>query len=359
MKPTIKLTWFNKNLIKQDFYTTYYFLKTTAILINEHLTKSRACLQFKCFNDNYMVAGVYEAIELIKLRLDAKDFNQLKIYYLDDGTIANEQDCVLAIEGPYYLFANLENIIDGILARRSSVATNCYNFLKYLTPEQILFMADRSDDYHLMPYDGYSASVAGIFQFSNQAHMALLNESKQYKLIGTMPHSLIQQFHGDIIACFKSYIKLFPSHVSILIDYHNDVIGELEKLEPYLMQIQSVRIDTSNDLIDKSLQTSEHQLDHYGSCAELFILVREWLDKRGFNHVKLICSSNNDLDKIKYFSLKQIPVDYYGIGSNLIKLNLHFTADLVSIDNIPEAKVGRKMLSMDKMKVYQNEKFLK
>ncbi|WP_342264238.1 hypothetical protein [Spiroplasma endosymbiont of Clivina fossor] len=47
---------------------------------------------------------------------------------------------VLKITGPYHLFGYLEGIIDGILARRSSVATNCNEILKVSNDKPIIYV---------------------------------------------------------------------------------------------------------------------------------------------------------------------------------------------------------------------------
>lgn len=74
------------------------------------------------------------------------------------------------------------------------------------------------------------------------------------------------------------------------------------------------------------------------------------MDNNNFKHVKITSTSDNSLEKIKYFKKHKSPIDYYGIGTALIHVNLHFTADLVTIDNKKYAKVGRKELNGKKLK---------
>ncbi len=347
-----KIKLFDKKLIKSDFYTTSYFEKTHKI-VSSFCPHQQATIQFKSFTkESYMVCGVYESIEIIKARLTKKQFREIEIHYCPDGTIIEPQQCVLSITGPYEYICTLENIIDGILARRSSVTTNCYKFLQYLKPEQIMFMGDRSDDYHILPYDGYSAYVGGIKKFSNQAHVTFINDPS-VQVMGTIPHALIQQFNGDIVKTYQAYTQFYPNDVTMLVDYDNDIIGTLSKLQPYFENINAIRVDTSQNMLDKSLQKTKHTKQDYGSSHKLICLVRKWLDNHHAKHIKIICSSGNNLDKIKQFTKQKTPVDYYGIGSALTKLNLHFTADLVQLNNKPQAKEGRKYISTKGMKVYQ------
>ncbi len=347
-----KIPILDKKLIKSDFYTTSYFLKTNKI-VSTLRPLQKTTIQFKSFTkEPFMVCGISESIEIIKAKLTKKQFQQITIHYYPDGTIIQPNQCVLSITGPYEYICTLENIIDGILARRSSVATNCHKFLQYLKPEQVLFMGDRSDDYHILPYDGYSAYVGGITMFSNDAHIAFINDPS-VKVIGTIPHALIQQFDGDIVKTYEAYTKFYPHDVTMLVDYDNDIISTLTQLQPYFHHISAIRVDTSHNMIDKSLQNQKHTKDDYGSSHKLICLVRQWLNKHGGKHIKIICSSSNNLEKIKQFKKQKTPVDYYGIGSALTKLNLHFTADLVQLNNKPQAKEGRKYISTKGMKVYQ------
>ncbi len=349
-----KVKLIDKKLIRTEFYTTEYFKKTYKILKSKEQQKST--FQFKSFStEPYMVCGIYESIELIKTYLSKKDFESLEIKYFNDGTIIKPNQCVLSITGDYRLICKLENIIDSILARRSSVATNCYQFLKYLSPEKLIFMSDRSDDYHLHPYDGYAAYIAGVRSFSNESHVYFISNKNDVNVIGTMPHALIQQYHGDIVKVYHSFKQKFPNDkIVMLVDYDNDVIGTLEKLKPYLNDIWGLRIDTSQKIIDKSIKNKSKK--NYGASALLFKNIKQWLIKNNIKHIKLICSSGNDLDKIKEFTKNNIPVDIYGIGTSLNKLSLHFTADLVKIDNQLEAKFGRSYISTKNMKDYKNEK---
>lgn len=346
----------NKRLLRKNFYSTHYFLKTKNILEKNEI-ELPSVIQFKSFcKKSYMVAGVWESIKIIKAYLPRWEFNKIKIYYLDDGSIVNRNQCVLSIEGPYYLICCLENIIDGVLARRSSVANNCFNFLHYLNSNQLIFMSDRSDDYQLMPFDGYAAYIAGVRNFSNNAHIHFVRKKKDVFVVGTMPHALIQQFNGDINKTFNAYDELYPNNGVVLVDYENDIIKTLSKLKKDFNKIIAIRIDTANNMLDSSLKKHHANKKYYGASIYLFKLVRKWLDENDGKHIKIICSSGNNLQKIRKFIKADAPVDIYGIGTALIDVNIHFTADLVKLNGKNQAKKGRRFFSIEGMKLYRNEK---
>ncbi len=339
----------NKKKLKRRYYSTWYFHNTSTLLKrfnNEHV----ATMQFVSFcSTPYMLCGIEEVKLILKSFLKQKDFSSLIIKSRHDGDIILENEPVLTITGKYSLFCELENIIDSVLARRSSVATNCYHILKHITPSQLVYMSDRSDDYTLHPYDGYSAYVAGVRNFSNYSHIDFINDDT-VKVYGSLPHACIQQYHGDINALINDYLKLHDD-ISLLVDFDNDIIATLSTInETYWSHIKSIRLDTSKTNLDIGLKNSGHKLPaDYGVSMNLVKMVRSWLDKHHHQDVKIVCSSDNNLAKVKEFTQNNIPVDIYGIGSALTTLSLHFTADLVELDNQEYAKVGRRRLDWSKL----------
>ncbi|MDE7112063.1 MAG: hypothetical protein K2N92_00530, partial [Malacoplasma sp.] len=215
--------------IKYGNYSAKYFLVSKKILETSQ-KNDVSLLRFKHFNNNVMICGVQEVLQLLKFCLSEQDFKETKIYYLDDGQITNSEQPVLAIEGDYKKFGYLENIIDSILSRRSSVATNAYNLTSLVGSQKIIYMADRSDDYLLQPYDGYSAYIGGIRKFVTKESVRFLEESKinDFQILGTIPHALIQQYKGNLSEALKAFTKTFPNDPVVgLIDFHNDCLGDV------------------------------------------------------------------------------------------------------------------------------------
>jgi len=341
-----------KKLIKNNFYTTYYLLKSREILLAKKIDNI-VCFQFKTFDQREIkIAGMNEIIEVIKASMNKKNFNSLIIKYLENGTITKGNKCILSLTGRYSLLINLENVIDGILARRCSVASNIYWLSEIINLDRVIYMADRTDDYKLMPYDAKSAFEAGITKFCNSCHLSLINKIDRQKLevFGSFPHSFIQQFDGDIEKATACYLDSNLSDGSILVDYDNDIIGTLKKIKKYFPKINSIRIDTSPQIVDVSLAIKKC---NFGVNINLLNLVRSYLDKNFGSHIKIINSSNNNLETILALEKLNAPIDFYGIGSSLIKLSLHFTCDAVLLNNKLSSKVGRKFLDESAMKILE------
>ncbi|MCQ2795480.1 MAG: nicotinate phosphoribosyltransferase [Bacilli bacterium] len=325
--------------IATGFYSANYFLKTRKIVASK-LKNHTVTMQFFQRSNDVMLCGIDEVIALIATF--ARNPKQLKIEALNDGDLIKENEPVLKITGRYEDFGYLESLIDGILARRTSVATNVYRIKKIIGNKYDMFsMADRQDDYLTQAGDGYATYVAGVKKVSTDAQGLYWGG----KGMGTMPHALIQMCHGDVVKAAKLYHQTFPKEkVSALVDYNNDVITDALKLAKALNKdLGAVRVDTSKALIDKYFKNKNTKgFDPHGVCKELIFALRHELDKHGYKHVKIVVSSSFTLEKIKEWVKCKVPVNTYGVGSALVvNTTSGFTGDLVMLDGKPEAKVGR------------------
>ena len=70
-------------------------------------------------------------------------------------------ETVMTIEGDYTLFAHLETVCLGTLARRTLIATNTARVLEAANGKPIIFMPARHDHHRVQTGDGYAAHVAG------------------------------------------------------------------------------------------------------------------------------------------------------------------------------------------------------
>ena len=325
--------------VKEGWFSAVYFLKTREIV---KATKPNNVVTMQFFQKNHAVlCGTDEVIALIKTFADDPD--SLEIYSLKDGDKISPFETVLTITGPYQNFGYLEGVIDGILARRTSVSTNVYNVVKAAGEKPVIFMGDRDDHFTQQSGDGYAAHIGGSTAQATHA----MNEWWGKKGMGTMPHALIQLFNGDVVAATKAYKETFPDDdLLVLVDYNNDVITDALKVaREYGSELKGVRVDTSKTMIDQYFIRNQDVLgdfDPRGVNAPLIFALRKALDEEGFNHVKIVVSGGFNESRIKEFEEQKVPVDIYGVGSSLLKIHVGFTGDNVMLDGKPQAKAGRK-----------------
>ena len=331
----------------EGFYAANYFLKSNKI-VKENIPGHIVTMQWFQRKDEAMLCGVDEAIAI--LHTFAIHPEELEIEALNDGDIIGNMEPVLKVSGKYENFGFLESVIDGVLARRTSVATNVYEVLKVAGDTPVFSMADRQDDYLTQVGDGYATYVAGITRVSTDAQGFWWGG----KGMGTMPHALIQICDGDVVEAAKIYHKTFPNEkVTALIDYHNNVVRDSLILARALgHDLNGVRIDTSKSLIDHYFDDKDTSgFDPHGVCKELVFALREALDKEGFNYVKIIVSSSFTKEKIAEWKKLGVPVDMYGVGTSFVNnMTSGFTGDLVMLDGKPQAKEGRANYPSDRLK---------
>lgn len=325
--------------IKDGYYSANYFLKSREIVLKHapgHIVEE----QWFQRHDKTMLCGIDESIAIIKRF--AHNPSDLKIYALNDGDMIDSGEPVLKVIGKYEDFGFLESIIDGVLARRSSVATNVHEVVLALRGAACFSMADRQDDYLTQSGDGYATYVAGIKKFSTDAQGAWVG----VKGMGTMPHALIEICGGDIVKACEYYHESFPDEkVTALIDYNNNVVRDSLYAASKLGRVLGgVRVDTSMSLIDHYFDGRDTSgFDPHGVCKELIYALRKNLDEAGYTWVKIAVSSGFTAKKVDEWTKEGVPVDMYGIGSSLVRNDtVGFTGDLVTLDGKPEAKAGRK-----------------
>lgn len=328
--------------VQEGWFSSVYFLKSREI-VRKFKPDNQVTMQF-FQKQNAVLCGTDEAIALIRTFSDEPD--NLDIRALKDGDKISPYESVLTITGPYQNFGFLEGLIDGILARRTSVATNVYNVVHAASlsgvQKPVMFMGDRDDHFTQQSGDGYAAFIGGSKAQSTHA----MNEWWGKKGVGTMPHALIQLFGGDVVAAAKAYQESFPADDLIaLVDYNNDVTKDALKLaREFKDKLVGVRVDTSKGMVDQYFCRNQQLLgsfDPRGVNPELIFALRRALDEEGFHHVKIVASGGFNVEKIKRFEDLQVPVDMYGVGRSLLNINIGFTGDNVILNGEPEAKAGR------------------
>ncbi|TLS39077.1 nicotinate phosphoribosyltransferase [Pseudalkalibacillus caeni] len=329
--------------VAEGWFSAVYFLKTCEI-VEEFNPDNVVTMQFFQKN-NAVLCGTDEAIALLKTF--ARDPEGLEIYSLKDGDKISPYETVMTITGPYQNFGFLEGIIDGILGRRTSVATNVYNVVKAARTsgiqKPVIFMGDRDDHFTQQSGDGYAAYIGGSTAQATHA----MNEWWGKRGMGTMPHALIQLFRGDVVAASKAYHEKYPEDDLIaLVDFNNDVINDaLSVAKEFGDTLKGVRVDTSRTMVDQYFWRNPDLLgsfDPRGVNSELIFALRKALDENGYKHVKIVASGGFNEDRITEFENQNVPVDIYGVGSSLLKINIGFTGDNVYLNDEPVAKAGRK-----------------
>jgi nicotinate phosphoribosyltransferase len=188
--------------------------------------------------------------------------------------------------------------------------------------------------------DGYAAKIGGVTGVSTPANASYWNGAA----LGTIPHALIAAYNGNTLAATEAFDRHIDPAVNrvALVDFDNDCVHTaLEVARKFGPRLYGVRLDTAETLVDASVVPHMGSFKPTGVCSRLVRNVRQALDAEGFNHVKIMVSGGFTAEKIQTFEAEQTPADVYAVGSSLFNENVNFTADIVSIEGNPCAKVGR------------------
>jgi nicotinate phosphoribosyltransferase len=327
--------------MRAGYYTDAYFNHTRAALLEDE-RRPRVVMQVFQKRDAWL-GGMDEAIAILKLCSD--DWDALTVHALYDGDRIEPHETVLTIEGDYTTFAHLETLYLGVLARRTLITSNVVRVLEAAQGKPIIFMPARHDHHRIQTGDGYAAFVAG--QIMGAEIGVTTDEQASWwggKGVGTVPHALISAYGGNTVLAATKFAEWASEDVNltVLVDFENNSVETaLEVARALGPRLWGVRLDTSENLVDRSLLDEMGDFKPTGVNERLVRKVRETLDRDGFERVKIVVSGGFDVDKIRRFEEDDVPVDAYGVGSSLIRGSNDYTGDIVLTDGRPSAKVGR------------------
>jgi nicotinate phosphoribosyltransferase len=325
--------------MREGYYTDAYFnfARDTLLADGRHPRVVMQVFQ----KHRAILGGMDEAIAVLKLC--SHDWEALTVHALYDGDEIEPWESVMTVEGDYTLFAHLETVYLGVLARRTLVSTNVRKVVQAANGKPILFFPARHDHHRVQTGDGYAAHVAGAIGVSTEAQASWWGG----KGIGTVPHALISAYGGNTVLAatkFAEWAEVNDPEVNIvvLVDFENDSVRtSLEVARALGKELWGVRLDTSRTLVDRSLWDEMGDFDPRGVNERLVRKVRDALDENGFERVRIVVSGGFDVERIGEFERLGVPVDAYGVGSALLRGENDFTSDIVLTDGLHSAKVGR------------------
>jgi nicotinate phosphoribosyltransferase len=333
--------------IREGYYSDAYFVYTKRLL-EEQGHHPRVIMQVFQKQES-LLGGIDEAIAVLKLGSGAmgpdgvwvEGWDSLEVHALHEGDSISPDETVMTIEGDYSLFAHLETVYLGCLARRSLIMRNVAAVVSAARGKPIFYFPARHDHWLVQTGDGWSAHVAGAIGVSTDAQASWWGG----RGVGTVPHGLIAAYGGDTVKAAQVYADRFHTemNVTVLVDWDNDSVRTAVEVAAALGEkLWGVRLDTSERLVDRSLENSTADFDPRGVNPQLVGNVRAALDGAGFPDVRIVASGGFTAERIELFEGLRVPVDAYGVGSSLIRGQNDFTADVVVVDGRPCAKVGRR-----------------
>jgi nicotinate phosphoribosyltransferase len=333
--------------IREGYYSDAYFNFARELLEAEdrHPPVTMQVFQKKAS----VLGGIDEAIAVLKEGAGRHTpdggwqsvWDELTVHALHEGDEIAPWETVMTIEGDYSLFAHLETVYLGVLARRTLVMKNVYEVVEAAQGKQILYFPARHLLLLVHAGDGWATYVAGAMGVATDAQASWWGG----RGVGTVPHALIAAYGGSTVDAARAFGARYAGHmnVTVLVDFDNDSVRTaLEVAEALGDELWGVRLDTSELMVDRALWHEMGDFSPTGVNAVLVRRVREALDAAGHERVKIVVSGGFDADRIRRFEAENVPVDAYGVGSSLLRGQNDFTADIVLVNRRECGKVGRR-----------------
>lgn len=322
--------------IKNGIYSDSYFIRTQEILNKDNYHPQVLMQVFQ--RQHAVLCGIDEAIAILKKC--AVNPANIKLRALYDGDEVQPWETVMTIEGDLADFAHLETVYLGVLSRSTKIASNVRSVVKAARMKPVLFFPSRFDHYAVQAMDGYAAYIGGAYGVSTAANGIYWGG----KALGTIPHALIATYGGNTVQAtlaFHNHIDPTVNRVA-LVDFDNDCVAtSLSVARELGEKLWAVRLDTADNLVDKSVIPYMGTFKPTGVCAQLVHNVRNALDENGYNHVKIMVSGGFTAERIQDFEAANVPADIYAVGSSLFNGSVNFTADIVTLNGQDCAKTGR------------------
>jgi nicotinate phosphoribosyltransferase len=331
--------------IRSGYYSDAYFVYTKRLLEEEGHHPRVTMQVFQ--KEQSLLGGIDEAIAILKLCSGREEagtwipaWDELVVHALHEGDRIAPHETVMTIEGDYSLFAHLETVYLGSLARRSLIMRNVAAVVEAARGKPIFYFPARHDHWLVQTGDGWAAHVAGAIGVSTDAQASWWGGTG----IGTVPHGLIAAYGGDTVLAAQKFAARFRDqmNITVLVDWDNDSVQTAIKVADALgPTLWGVRLDTSEQLVDRALLDEMGGFRPTGVNPRLVEKVRAALDQAGYPGVRIVASGGFDARRIAEFEAAGVAVDAYGVGSSLIRGQNDFTADVVIVDGRPCAKFGR------------------
>jgi nicotinate phosphoribosyltransferase len=332
--------------IRQGYYSDAYFTLTRDLLeADGH--HPRVLMQVFQRQES-VLGGVDEAVAVLRECSGRwtpdgdwiPGWDQLEVRALYEGDAIAPRETVMTIEGDYALFAHLETVYLGSLARRTLIMRNVHEVVEAARGKQIFYFPARHDHWLVQTGDGWAAHISGAIGVSTDAQASWWGG----RGMGTVPHGLIAAYGGDTVLAAQKFADRYADHmaVTVLVDFDNDSVSTALAVADALGdRLWGVRLDTSDTIVDRSLWDEMGDFRPTGVNERLVRKVRAALDDAGHERVRIVVSGGFDVQRIRAFEADGVPVDAYGVGSSLIRGANDFTADVVQLEGRPVAKEGR------------------
>jgi nicotinate phosphoribosyltransferase len=223
-----------------------------------------------------------------------------KIFAMPEGTIFFANEPVLEVTAPIIEAQLIETFLLNTIGFQSMIASKAARCVHVAGNRPLIdFSLRRTQGQDAGHNVARSTYIAGFSATSN----VLAGQMYGIPISGTMAHSYIEAFSGDL-AAFSAYSETFPDNSIFLIDTYNTIDGAKHS------------VTVAKQMKQKGHSLIGVRLDS-GDMVELSQKVRKIFDDAGLSDVKIFASSGFDEFKIANVIARGAKIDAFGVGTKV------------------------------------------
>jgi nicotinate phosphoribosyltransferase len=223
-----------------------------------------------------------------------------KTFAMPEGTIFFANEPVLEVTAPIIEAQLIETFLLNTIGFQSMIASKAARCVHIAGNRPLI-------DFSLRRTQGQDAghNVARITYLAGFAATSNVLAGQMYgiPISGTMAHSYIEAFSGDL-AAFSAYSETFPDNSIFLIDTYNTIDGA-----KHAVTVAKQMKQKGHSLIGVRLDS--------GDMVDLSQKVRKIFDDAGLSDVKIFASSGFDEFKIAKVIAEGAKIDAFGVGTKV------------------------------------------
>lgn len=265
------------------------------------------------------------------------------IFSAREGEVVFPGEPIVRVEGNILEAQLVETVLLNLLNFQSLVATKAAR-IRYVAGDKMLSDFGLRRAQALGGYHASRAAAIGGFQSTSNVKAAL---DFGIAAAGTMAHSFIQSYENELSA-FRDFAEKRPENCVLLVDTYDtlrsgipNAIIVAKEMEKRGQKLSSIRLDS-------------------GDLAYLSKQARKMLDEAGLAYVSIAASNQLDEHVIKSLHDQDAPIDFYGVGTNLVTCAPDAALDgvykLSYFDGKPRIKLSenlKKITLPDRKQVYR------
>ncbi len=219
---------------------------------------------------------------------------------MPEGELAFPREPILRIEGPLIEIQLVETFILNKMNFSTLIATKASRVAYAARGKPVLEFGLRRAQGDAGLEASRAAFIGGCAATSN------VEAGKEYGIpvSGTMAHSFVMSYPSELEA-FRAYARAHPTTTVLLVDTYDTLEGVKNAI-----------------IVAKELEAQGHRLKGIrldsGDFDALSRASRFFLDDAGFDYVQIFASSDLNEWKINELEGNNVPIDAYGVGTEMI-----------------------------------------